>query len=93
MRTGAEGTLVISTLQTFASNWLAQHLGSFQIAHPSIAVRLDTSSRLVDFAREEVDVGIRSGGGNWPGLAVHMLFRRRFHADAEPEACRQASAA
>jgi LysR family glycine cleavage system transcriptional activator len=80
VRTGAEGTLVISTIQTFGSNWLARHIGSFQIAHPSIAVRLDTSSHMVDFGREEVDVGIRSGGGKWPGLAVHMLF----HADFTP---------
>jgi LysR family glycine cleavage system transcriptional activator len=78
VRSGAQGTLVISTVQTFGSNWLARRLGSFQIAHPSIAVRIGTESHMVDFAREEVDVGIRSGTGNWPGLAVHMLFRADF---------------
>ena len=85
VRAGAEGTLVISTVQTFGSNWLARHLGSFQIAHPSIAVRLDTSSHMVDFSREEVDVGIRSGGGKWPGLAVHMLFRADFTPMLSPQ--------
>ena len=85
VRTGAQGTLVISTIQTFASNWLARHLGSFQIAHPSIAVRIDTSSHMVDFAREEVDVGIRSGDGKWPGLAVHMLFRADFTPMLSPK--------
>ena len=79
-RGGAQGMLVVSTLLTFASNWLAQHLGSFQLAHPALAVRLDTSNRLVDFAREEIDVAIRSGGGKWPGMAVHQLF----HADFTP---------
>jgi LysR family glycine cleavage system transcriptional activator len=78
VRTGAQGTLVISTIQTFGSNWLARHLGSFQMAHPAIAVRIATDNHIVDFAREEVDVGIRSGDGNWPGLAVHMLFRADF---------------
>ena len=77
-RGGADGVLCVSTLLTFASNWLAQHLGSFQIAHPSIAVRLDTSNRLVDFAREDIDVAIRSGGGKWPGVAAHMLFKADF---------------
>ena len=85
VRAGAEGTLVISTVQTFGSNWLARHLGSFQIAHPSIAVRLDTSSHMVDFAREDIDVGIRSGGGNWPGLAAHMLFRADFTPMLSPQ--------
>jgi LysR family transcriptional regulator, glycine cleavage system transcriptional activator len=78
VRSGAQGTLVISTVQTFGSNWLARRLGSFQIAHPSIAVRIGTESHMVDFAREEVDVGIRSGNGSWPGLEVHMLFRADF---------------
>jgi LysR family transcriptional regulator, glycine cleavage system transcriptional activator len=78
VRNAAEGTLVISTLQTFASNWLARRLGSFQLKHPSLAVRLETQSRMVDFSREEVDVGIRSGGGNWPGLVLHELFRADF---------------
>src|SRR4051812_40587384 len=36
VRNVAEGTLVISTIQTFASNWLARHLGSFQMRHPSL---------------------------------------------------------
>jgi len=77
-RSGADGMLCVSTLLTFASNWLAQHLGSFQVAHPSLAVRLDTSNRLVDFTREDIDIAIRSGGGNWPGVETHMLFRADF---------------
>ncbi|TIS69749.1 MAG: LysR family transcriptional regulator, partial [Mesorhizobium sp.] len=75
---GADGVLCVSTLLTFASNWLAQHLGSFQVAHPSLAVRVDTSNRVVDFAREDVDIAIRSGGGKWLGVETHMLFRADF---------------
>ncbi len=85
-RGGADGVLCVSTLLTFASNWLAQHLGSFQLAHPSLAVRLDTSNRLVDFAREDIDIAIRSGGGKWPGVEAHKLSQCRFHTDAQPEA-------
>lgn len=78
VRNVAEGTLVISTIQTFASNWLARHLGSFQMQHPSLAVRLEVQSRMVDFAREEADVAIRSGSGDWPGVARHRLFKSHF---------------
>ncbi|TIV75125.1 MAG: LysR family transcriptional regulator, partial [Mesorhizobium sp.] len=77
-RGGADGLLCVTTVLTFASNWLAQHLGSFQIAHPALAVRLDTSSRLTDFAREDVDIAIRSGGGKWPGLEAHKLLDADF---------------
>ncbi|MBA3448446.1 MAG: LysR family transcriptional regulator [Pseudaminobacter sp.] len=84
-RGGGQATLNVSTVLTFASNWLSRHLGSFQLAHPSLAVRLDTASRMVDFAREEVDVGIRSGGGNWPGLATHKLFDLDFTPMLSPK--------
>lgn len=77
-RSGSRGTLSISTVLTFASNWLARHVGTFQMQYPEIAVRIDTSSHMVDFAREEVDVGIRSGDGNWPGLCTHLLFRAEY---------------
>lgn len=78
-RTGGQGTLSISTIPTFAANWFALHLGSFQIAHPSIAVRLETSDRLIDLAQDNIDVGIRTGGkGEWPGLASHRLFMADF---------------
>lgn len=75
---GAQGTLVINSVQTFAAQWLALHMGSFQIAHPALAVRLQTSTELVDFGRDDVDVVIRAGGGKWPGLASHLLMRALF---------------
>lgn len=77
-RADTGGTLSISTVLTFASNWLARHIGSFQMRHPEIAVRLDTSSHMVDFSREEVDIGVRSGEGKWPGLVAHLLFRAEY---------------
>ena len=84
-RGDAQGTLCVTTVLTFASNWLSRHLGSFQLAHPSLAVRLDTASRMVDFAREDIDVGIRSGGGNWPGLISHKLFDLDFTPMLSPK--------
>jgi LysR family transcriptional regulator, glycine cleavage system transcriptional activator len=84
-RSGAQGTLTITTVPVFATNWLAQHLGSFQVAHPSLAVRLDMSNRSLDFAREEVDIAIRSGDGHWPGLVAHMLMRTEFTPMLNPQ--------
>lgn len=74
----AEGTLTINTMHTFAANWLAPRLGSFSLAHPNIAVRLETTTRVIDFAREEVDVVVRAGKGQWPGLVATKLLDVRF---------------
>ncbi len=72
------GTLIVNTMHTFAAQWLAPRLGIFQLRHPEIAVRLETTGRLVDFAREEVDVVVRAGKGVWPGLTAVKLIDVRF---------------
>lgn len=73
-RTSQSETLTISALTTMAGNWLSYRLGRFQMAQPDLAVRLETDDRLVDFARQDVDVAIRFGTGPWPGLVAHKLF-------------------
>jgi LysR family glycine cleavage system transcriptional activator len=70
--------LTITALPTFASNWLVPRLGAFQIAHPRLAVRVETSHRLADLTRENVDIGIRLGSGDWPGVEAHFLFPSRM---------------
>ncbi len=74
--TGPElrNVLTISCMPSFAMVWLIPRLPAFQAAHPAIEVRLDTSSRFVDFARDGIDVGIRFGTGHWPGVAAEFLF-------------------
>ncbi|MCA0003860.1 LysR substrate-binding domain-containing protein, partial [Mesorhizobium sp. B264B2A] len=47
--------------------------------------RLDTSSRLTDFAREDVDLAIRSGGGKWPGLEAYKLLDADFTPMLSPK--------
>lgn len=74
----AETTLRIHSTPTFASQWLARHVGSFQLKHPNIAVRLDTSGSIIDFSREPSDIAIRTGRGQWPGLRSHLLMKVYF---------------
>ena len=81
------GILTVSATQTVASNWLAPRLGAFQLEQPELAVRLHTDNRLVDFAREEVDVGIRTSqrAADWPGLRADFLFRIRASPVCTPD--------
>jgi LysR family transcriptional regulator, glycine cleavage system transcriptional activator len=73
-RRDAEGTLTVSVLPSFGSKWLVPRLGRFRELHPAIDVRVSASYHLVDFAREDVDVAIRFGQGDWPGLHVERLM-------------------
>jgi LysR family glycine cleavage system transcriptional activator len=69
------GALTISTTPSFAGGWLAGRLVRFQALHPEIELQLSATARMVDFAREGVDCGVRYGEGDWPGLRVERLFR------------------
>jgi LysR family glycine cleavage system transcriptional activator len=84
-RSSGEGVLTVSCSTTFGPNWLASRIGAFQLKVPEIAVRLHTSNELVDFARDDVDVAIRGGKGEWPGLCAHFLMRMPLMALASPE--------
>lgn len=73
-RTDREGLLTVSTTASLAAKWLVTRVAAFQDAYPGIEVRITTSSHLVDFEREEVDVAVRYGRGNWPGLRTDWLM-------------------
>jgi len=68
------GVLSITTMESFAIQWLAPRIGGFQLSHPKIAVRLETSSRTESLVHDGFDIGLRSGAGDWPGLESHYLF-------------------
>ncbi|RKE84023.1 LysR substrate-binding domain-containing protein [Rhizobium sp. AG855] len=85
LRNTADGTLIIHATATFASQWLARHLGHFQLRNPGIAVRLDTSQEVIDFSRTQADLAIRTGRGIWPGLRAHFVMRNHFTPMLSPK--------
>jgi LysR family glycine cleavage system transcriptional activator len=71
---GSESLLTVTITPSFAAKWLVPRLDGFRKAHPDLEVRIDASTQLADFARDNVDVGIRYGAGRYPGLASEMLM-------------------
>lgn len=67
-------TLRISAAPTFAAAWLASRLPGFSAQHPQIDVQLDATTQVVDLRRDGVDIAIRHGLGDYPGLQVEHLF-------------------
>ncbi|WP_308785494.1 LysR substrate-binding domain-containing protein [Sandarakinorhabdus glacialis] len=85
VRIETAAVLTISAAVTVAANWLAPRLGSFQLRHPDLAVRLDASDTIVDFARDKADIAIRSARSISPGLHSDSLFPSHFTVMASPE--------
>jgi len=82
---GSSGSLTVSVLPSFAAKWLVPRLGRFRAACPDLDLRISASSQLVDFARDDVDVGIRMGRGRYPGLRVDRLFGESMVPVCAPE--------
>ena len=79
------GVLTISTSPDFAAKWLVHRLGRFAEAHPNIDLRVSATLHHVDFAREDVDLAVRHGDGNWPGLDVVRLSTEQLFAVCSPK--------
>ncbi|PZO78737.1 MAG: LysR family transcriptional regulator [Mesorhizobium amorphae] len=77
-RQGTRTTLSITTVATVAAHWLAPRLGHFQVAHPEIAVRVNTSPENRDLARDGFDIAIRGGTGHWGDHAAHRLMSHGY---------------
>jgi LysR family glycine cleavage system transcriptional activator len=69
------GLLTVTASPAVAAKWLVPRLERFRARHPAIDLRIDASMRMVDLAREDVHVGLRYGGGNYPGLHTELLLR------------------
>ncbi|MBC5767426.1 transcriptional regulator GcvA [Ramlibacter albus] len=74
----------VSTSPSFASRWLLPRIHRFSREHESMCVNLDSTTRLVDFFSENVDVSIRYGKGNYPGLLAELLFEERVFPVCSP---------
>jgi LysR family transcriptional regulator, glycine cleavage system transcriptional activator len=73
-RAADKSIMTVSCTPLFASQWLMPRLGSFQRREPGVDVRISTANRLIDFARDHVDIAIRHGLGRYPGLFSEMLI-------------------
>lgn len=83
------GVLAVTVSPTFASKWLLPRIDKFQAAYPDTDLRLDTNLKPVDFVAQRIDVGVRYGTGNWPGLTADKLMDEEVYPVCSPELLRQ----
>lgn len=76
--------LTVSAIPSFAARWLAPRLGKFIDQNPDTELVLQSSGQLHDLARDGIDVGIRFGQGQYPGLVVERLMGDYYYPVASP---------
>jgi LysR family transcriptional regulator, glycine cleavage system transcriptional activator len=79
------GVLTVSTSPDFAAKWLVNRLSRFSEKHPEVDLRVSAAMHYVDFARDDVDIAIRHGNGDWPGLDVQRLYSERLFPVCSPK--------
>lgn len=70
--------LHVSTTPMFASSFLVPQLAAFRDAHPGIELMVSPTSELVELIPGGIDVAIRYGTGEWPGVDSEFLFQGSF---------------
>jgi len=77
--------LTVSLMPSVASSWLVPRLPRFVAAHPQIELSLQSSTAVIDFARDPADCAIRFGLGQWPGVTADLLFEEWLTPIASPQ--------
>ncbi|MBB4381092.1 LysR substrate-binding domain-containing protein [Bradyrhizobium sp. SBR1B] len=68
----------------FAVKWLLPRIHRFQAKSPDMDVRLDTNLKLSDFVAQGIDIGVRYGTGDWPGLLAEKLMEEEVYPVCSP---------
>jgi LysR family glycine cleavage system transcriptional activator len=66
--------LRVSVMPSFAARWLLPRIGRFFAAHPDIDLDVSANNALADFRRDDIDIAIRHGLGDWPGLISEYVL-------------------
>lgn len=80
----ADRPVRVTLTASFAAQWLMPRLKDFWEKHPDIGLSLHPDARVVDMHRERMDLGIRYGNGDWPGVEATYLASARLVIAAAP---------
>jgi LysR family transcriptional regulator, glycine cleavage system transcriptional activator len=80
-----ERPLRITTTASFAAGWLMPRLGDFRQKHPGISLMIDPSPEVQALAPGGIDVALRYGRGDWPGVEAKVVVPSRVVVVASPK--------
>ena len=76
--------LSVRLAPSFAAKWLSPRLKYFWLQYPEIDLCLYHANAAVDFRREEIDIAVTYGKGDWPGVVADKLLGLDFFPVCSP---------
>lgn len=83
-KAGNKAQIRVTASPSIAAKWLVPRLDNFLALYPAADVRVDVSSQVLDFTRDEVDIALRFGAGPYPGLQAIQLFEETVFPVCSP---------
>jgi LysR family glycine cleavage system transcriptional activator len=81
----ASSALTVRLAPSFAAKWLSPRLDDFRRKQPQIDLSLTHSNEPVDFRRQQIDIAITYGKGDWRGVVSDRVLSIDFFPVCSPQ--------
>ncbi|MFT5503841.1 MAG: LysR family glycine cleavage system transcriptional activator, partial [Gammaproteobacteria bacterium] len=82
--TEPHGDLTICCAEGIGSFWFSRRIGLFASQFPKVSIKLITPGHEQDVYRNNIDLSIVYGDGNWKDMQVHLLYPLTFFPVCSP---------
>lgn len=88
----AGSSVMVSATVAIASFWLTPRLPRFRAAHPDTTIHVTVADTPGNMRHAGINIGLRYGDGDWPGLSARHLFDIESLPVCSPEYLKSAGA-
>jgi|TARA_R110001632_G_scaffold1368_3_gene5546 LysR family glycine cleavage system transcriptional activator len=79
------GSLRLAVAPAFLTRWLMPRMQRFQDRYPDIQIEISSSTGLIDFSANDIDMAVYFGSGDWEDVETYYLRPARLAPVCNPK--------